>query len=994
MSKASDLLRALSGSVDTGAATVIPSLPTAPSTGDANLDQFLSALKQTVETWSGVRGDGLDSAVTWRDLIDNQFATIDLTSTSGNGTSPSNVKPRQVVDMTPPPAPLNLTVSGALSTIILDWDTPLYSNHAYTEIWRSGTNVIGTAERIGMAPGAVYADSVGGGFTYYYWIRFVSTADVTGPYNSTDGTVGTTSLDPGYMLDVLNGHISESQLATSLNSRINLIDGPSTTIGTIPNRLAQLQGQIDTIVNVPAYNNATTYQVDSLVKYNDALYRATAVTTGNLPTDTAFWEKVGDYTSIADAVAAHSSQINALVTTDAAFATQIDTLFASSNSNAAAIAAESNARTNADSAFATQMTAVQAASVKTRTYWQPTAPTNGMLEGDLWFKTNDNNKMYRYTSGSWQASDDARIAASVAAISSETTARTTADTALGTRIDNLSATVTTNNNTLTAAVSAEQTARANADTALGTRIDTVQATANGNTAAIQTEATARANADGTLFAQYTVKTDINGYVSGFGLASTSSGATPYSQFIFKADQFAFGAPGLATAYPFVIQATATTVNGVAVPAGVYIDAAYIKNGTLTNAKIGNAAIDTAKIADAAITTAKIADAQITDAKIRDAAITNAKIADAAITTAKIADASIGSAQIADASISSAKIADASITSAKISQQIQSDNYISNSSGWMINRSGSAEFQNVVINGTGKFGGQLVAASGQFLGELVAATGTFGGRLMAGVLDLGSLTGTTEYRSSPGTYYFTLTSDQTMIRYQLIAGGGGGGAGKGGEWNTTAGGGGGGGAGQYLTGTLTLSAGAQIRVIIGSGGAGASSWAAAGSAGTASYLQYWNGSAWITLVYANPGGGGQGAQLIYRDNMDGQIAGGAGGSGYPAGESAPGGSVWDGGTARGGYGASTVFGTGGAPGWPNVGWGAAGSGYGVGGGGGAGYHAWRNSGADWNRNLFGGGAAGTGGKAVIEFYNPNTVVLRSEFVALSQRVTAIEQRLGM
>jgi hypothetical protein len=47
--------------------------------------------------------------------------------------------------------------------------------------------------------------------------------------------------------------------------------------------------------------------------------------------------------------------------------------------------------------------------------------------------------------------------------------------------------------------------------------------------------------------------------------------------------------------PFVVNTSTQTVNGVSVPAGVYMDAAFIKNGTITNAKIGNAAIDDAKI---------------------------------------------------------------------------------------------------------------------------------------------------------------------------------------------------------------------------------------------------------------------------------------------------------------------------------------------------------------------------------------------------------------
>lgn len=377
---------------------------------------------------------------------------------------------------------------------------------------------------------------------------------------------------------------------------------------------------------------------------------------------------------------------------------------------------------------------------------------------------------------------------------------------------------------------------------------------------------------------------------------------------------AYGTNGAA---PFFQVDTAIVVNGVSIPPGIYIKDAFIADGTITTAQIKNATIDSAQI------------------------------------TGKLTANQINADQL-------------NVTNGKFSGQL--------------------------IGATGTFSGNLQAASGTFIGELVAATGTFGGRLMAGVLDLGSLTGVTEYRSSPGTYYFTLTSDESMIRYQIIAGGGGGGSGHGGEWATNAGGGGGGGAGQYLTGTITLSPGAQIRVIVGSGGAGASTWATAGAAGTYSSVAYWNGSAWIDLVVSNPGGGGAAAPWLHWDNMDNLCINGAGGSGYPAGEHAPDGNTADGFSARGGAGGTTVWGNGGSPGYPNNGWGTMGSGFGAGGGGGSGYHGWRFSGSDMNQSLYGGGAAGAGGKAVIEFYNPNTVVLRSEFIAVDQRVTSIEQRL--
>lgn len=112
-----------------------------------------------------------------------------------------------------------------------------------------------------------------------------------------------------------------------------------------------------------------------------------------------------------------------------------------------------------------------------------------------------------------------------------------------------------------------------------------------NTAAIQVEAEARATQTGELYAKYGVKLDVNGYVTGW--AMNNDGAT--GDMIVLADRFAVGAPGGGDIIPFVVNTTEQTINGVKVPAGTYMDAAYIKNGTITNAKIGNASIDDAKI---------------------------------------------------------------------------------------------------------------------------------------------------------------------------------------------------------------------------------------------------------------------------------------------------------------------------------------------------------------------------------------------------------------
>lgn len=138
-------------------------------------------------------------------------------------------------------------------------------------------------------------------------------------------------------------------------------------------------------------------------------------------------------------------------------------------------------------------------------------------------------------------------------------------------------------------------------------------------AAVQQEISTRATQTGELYAQYTVKIDVNGYVSGFGLASTANNTgTASSTFEIRADRFAISNPagpgaGIVSVVPFIVQTTSTTIGGVAVPAGVYMDTAYIRNGTISSAKIADLSVDNAKIANldaAKITTGLLVAARI------------------------------------------------------------------------------------------------------------------------------------------------------------------------------------------------------------------------------------------------------------------------------------------------------------------------------------------------------------------------------------------------
>ena len=219
------------------------------------------------------------------------------------------------------------------------------------------------------------------------------------------------------------------------------------------------------------------------------------------------------------------------------------------------------------------------------------------------------------------------------------------------------------NGVSSAQFNSEVTTRASADTALSQSISTVSTTVAGNTSSISTQATSINGLSG----QYTVKIDLNGAVAGYGLASTTTAAgNIVSEFVVNADRFAImrGGSNTATAtVPFVVQASATTLNGESVPAGVYMADAFIKNGSIANAKIGTLNAD--KITAGSIAAARIAANTIDASKLR---LDNSTIASqniSGIPTVIIKDLGVGNAKIQNLAVSSAKIADLAATTAKI-----------------------------------------------------------------------------------------------------------------------------------------------------------------------------------------------------------------------------------------------------------------------------------------------------------------------------------------
>ncbi len=671
------------------------SLPTVTSDIPRDLRQYLDRVRENID------GVGLDEIITARKLIASGLAQY----TGGNLSSTT-----AGTQFGTPPAPLNLDADGALLNIIVTWDKPVYNGHAYTEIWAASQSAaqaaaspeqypdLGEAILVGMAPGSIWVHNLGGGASRWYWARFINVDGTAGPYNLVDGTRGDTATDPAYLIGLLSGQIAEGQLATALSSRIDLIDGGETLAGSVAARMATIQGQVNTLLNLPSWDATTTYAIGDQVVYNGFLYAALAATTNVIPSsDATKWQEIGQYATIGAAVAAHTNQLTLLTNEDVSLAQTTSSLAAQMRGtyegtdlslvSQGLIFDERTARAGETSALAQSINTVSAfVNTKTRTFYQadePTGTTEQPLNvGDMWIDTDvtyaddyiagdyviQSNRMYRYDGTNWVEAMDFGFADWFSAIRTEKIARVTDDEALAqqittlvsntnnslatinetlstttgnlvseaNKITNLTATVGSNNTTLNAALAAEQLARANEDEAIAADLVTAQATLGEDiTAAVQVETQARVTKDGQIEAKNTIKVDVAGHVSGYGLiASANVDTAPQSEFGVRADAFWLAPPAVVQAnaptqnlfegyvwvddsgtenitkyydganwtttpqnLPFIVRTTPTTINGETVPPGAYMQDAFIANGTITNAKIGNAAIDDAKIAN-------------------------------------------------------------------------------------------------------------------------------------------------------------------------------------------------------------------------------------------------------------------------------------------------------------------------------------------------------------------------------------------------------------
>lgn len=564
-------------------------VPAIPEIRADNVTEVLRAIKSVLEVREGHLGDSLDQNVTLRDMVDLNLLKNTGSTTFTNGSSavviPSMAAPdgyNPYTDFTTPPAPTGLIITSGFSSIYLAWDGAPFKNPSFAEVWRASTNNLGDAVKIGTTAANLFTDPVGKtSQTYYYWIRFVSVANVTGPYNQTAGTVGGTGLVGGVDLSPLI--ITADKIATGAinlggNKVTGLLANANMAVITDPTKIA------DSLIG---NTKLADLAVDAAKLANSSV---TATKIANLAVGTAAIQTGAITTALIANAAIGSAQIADAAITSAKIGNLAVGNAAIQNG---AITNAKIADLTADKITAGNLTAAIGITTGQISGGVNTAFGFGSANFGTGFFLGLDSSVYKFRVGSYTNNmtwDGTNL---------NVTGNVAASTATFRGL-----TITDNGGNI---ILSSGGIPASVVTGLGA-LATQSSVSAGQVSGL-----------GTLATQNSVT---SGQVSGLGLLATAN------------DVFIGSNVKIYNGLTYQTLNTNDFINVIQKMSSATIGN-FMTATAITEAYIGNAAISSAKIQDAAIVTAKIFDGAITNAKIGDAAITSAKIGTAEISTLKI-----------------------------------------------------------------------------------------------------------------------------------------------------------------------------------------------------------------------------------------------------------------------------------------------------------------------------------------------------------------------
>lgn len=360
----------------------------------------------------------------------------------------------------------------------------------------------------------------------------------------------------GPVIDSLIDSVRNDPFFIFLGEQIKLISMPELP-GSVAKQIEAAQNQVDDLMV------AQQVLVDAALSQ-----QGSSITSLQTITDT----QATQITTLQTGVSGNSSAIVTLQTTTDSQATQITTL-ASRTTAAESSVSNLMSTTPTSAAWWTGLKTQADNATSNVSMLMSTTPTSALWWSGLKSQADAATSSVTMlmsatpTSASWWSglsTDVANSKSSIANLMSTTPTSAQWWSGLKTQVDNASAQIV--NLQSTTPTSASWWAQLNS-------------TVNGNSASIQT----LQNTTNGLSAQYSVKLDVNGAVSGFGLASSSGLG---SRFYVRADRFAVGSPGVADInsdanVPFIVQTGPGSWGGP----GVYIKDASIASASIDSAKI-------------------------------------------------------------------------------------------------------------------------------------------------------------------------------------------------------------------------------------------------------------------------------------------------------------------------------------------------------------------------------------------------------------------------
>ncbi|EKT4528864.1 DUF1983 domain-containing protein [Pseudomonas putida] len=547
---------------------------------------------------------------------------------------------------TPPPAVTHLTATSLIFGISLKWGIPPGAEDTQrTEIWYGPTNDLEAATKLAdlAYPQTDYVmQGLQAGVSFFFWARLVDrTGNIGAWYPVGNGVFGRSSSDAGPILELISGQITESELGQELLKEIEKISGdfPGSVNDRINEAKQELEDLITELTDPLEYVATNAYAKDDAVRSGQRLYMAiapvpAAANGSNAPPNPAYWFDIGSIAStangLAQAVAKNTTDIATVdgkVTVNAAMLQAVQSAYRDENPEGALtdalrgwdtlakVSEESRTRATQNEAMASRVTTVEArvdgntGSIRSL---EQTVVTNEQATASRF--TDVNTKVGSNTASisalektvtdneSSTASRlqqvNARVDDAETSISNEELARVSGDEALGQRIGYMEASFTVPQGERddngegelagalkgwenTAKIADESKVRATADEVQAKRSETLEVSLSQTNASVQTVSQAQASLDNKASTMWSVKMQVNAqgqYVAaGIGLGIENGPAGLQSQFLVSADRFAVvnGINGTLSS-PFAVQG-----------GQVFMNEAFIQDGTITNAKIGS-----------------------------------------------------------------------------------------------------------------------------------------------------------------------------------------------------------------------------------------------------------------------------------------------------------------------------------------------------------------------------------------------------------------------